>query len=290
MNQYQFQWTLVIIISLVVAWVVYFISSRVRVERSAASRVKRMVSDKSLSVFDRGGEKIAKRMGVSMESWQILLEWAQLGGHFQNWSVGGVFARSSVLAMMGLIYIVLFKAPPIAWLLVPLALFIPFMQLRGRANDVKKQVKRLLPETATVIAAEMDAGSTAAQAIGRTAELPGALGVILSDAVAQATQSARSMFSHGSNPGILMEILSKWELPELSRFAMQLNRVAEKGVDAPRIMTDIARGLAREYRSHVQQTAANMDTELLAPMTLFFFLPFVVVILAPVIISFIGMF
>ena len=290
MNQYQFQWTLVIIISLVIAWVVYFIFSRVRVERSATSRVKRMVSDKSLSVFDRSGEKIAKRLGVSMESWQILLDWAQLGGHFLNWTVGGLFARSSVLAMMSLIYILMFKAPPIAWLLVPLSLLIPFMQLRGRANDVKKQVKRLLPETATVIAAEMDAGSTAAQAIGRTAELPGPLGVILSDAVAQATQSARSMFSHGSNAGILMEILSKWELPELTRFAMQLNRVAEKGVDAPRIMTDIARGLAREYRSHVQQTAANMDTELLAPMTLFFFLPFVVVILAPVIISFIGMF
>ncbi len=62
------------------------------------------------------------------------------------------------------------------------------------------------------------------------------------------------MFSRGASKGILMEELSKHDLPELSRFAMQLDRVAAKGVDAPRIMVEIARGLAREYRSQIQQT------------------------------------
>ena len=66
---------------------------------------------------------------------------------------------------------------------------------------------------------------------------------------------------------------------------MQLDRVAAKGVDAPRIMVEIARGLAREYRSQIQQTASNMENELLIPMTLFFFLPFIVSILTPVMVS-----
>ena len=74
-------------------------------------------------------------------------------------------------------------------------------------------------------------------------------------------------------------------MAELSRFAMQLDRVAAKGVDAPRIMVEIARGLAREYKSQIQQTASNMDNELLIPMTLFFFLPFIVSILVPVMVS-----
>jgi len=82
-----------------------------------------------------------------------------------------------------------------------------------------------------------------------------------------------------------MEEMSKHDLPELSRFAMQLDRVAAKGVDAPRIMVEIARGLAREYRSQIQQTASNMENELLIPMTLFFFLPFIVSILTPVMVS-----
>jgi hypothetical protein len=50
-------------------------------------------------------------------------------------------------------------------------------------------------------------------------------------------------------------------------------------------MIEIARGLAREYKSQIQQTASNMDNELLVPMTLFFFLPFIVSILVPLMVS-----
>ena len=114
---------------------------------------------------------------------------------------------------------------------------------------------------------------------------PGPLGAVINDAVSRARQSERAMFSRGASKGILMEELSKHDLPELSRFAMQLDRVAAKGVDAPRIMVEIARGLAREYRSQIQQTASNMENELLIPMTLFFFLPFIVSILTPVMVS-----
>ena len=160
------------------------------------------------------------------------------------------------------------------------------MMVNAKAEEARKLVTRLLPETATVIAAEMDAGGTAAQALGRAGELPGPLGRIIKSAVSKARQSDRAMFSRGANKGILMEELGKMQLPELSRFAMQLDRVAAKGVDAPRIMVEIARGLAREYKSQVTQTAYNMDTELLIPMTLFFFLPFIVSILLPVLVSF----
>ena len=93
------------------------------------------------------------------------------------------------------------------------------------------------------------------------------------------------MFSRGANKGMLVEELCKMNLPELSRFAMQLDRVAAKGVDAPRVMISIAKGLAREYKSQVNQTASNMDNELLLPMTLFFFLPFIVSIMLPVMVS-----
>ena len=136
---------------------------------------------------------------------------------------------------------------------MPFGLFAPYLLVNGKAKDIKKLVKRLLPETATVIAAEMDAGSTAGQAIGRTGELPGPLGAVINDAVSKSRQSERAMFSRGANKGILMEELSQHGMPELSRFAMQLDRVAAKGVDAPRIMIEIARGLAREYKSQISK-------------------------------------
>jgi Flp pilus assembly protein TadB len=290
MDNIQLQRFLVILLGAIVAWVVYYIAENIAYEKSAATRVRQMIADRSSSIFDRDGQKVATKLGISLASWKSTLHWAQIGGSFLNWSVGGIFARGLMMASGVVIAILLFGLPLFAWLLVLILFFMPYLQIRGKANEIRKQVKRLLPETATVIAAEMDAGSTAGQALERAAELPGPLGKILSDAVSQARQSNRGMFSRGQSKGILLEKLEEHQLLELNRFAMQLDRVAAKGVDAPRIMVEIARGLAREYRSHVQQTAANMDSELLMPMTLFFFLPFMIVILAPLMTTITSMF
>lgn len=281
MINYQLQIFLVVCLAAIAAWMVYYVASHLSFEKSAANRVRDMITQRSSSFFDRDGQKIATRLGISFESWKILLYWAQIGGSFTNWSVGGIVARGFIMALLVAMAIFLFNLPFIAWFLAGILFFMPFLQVRSAADKVKKQVTRILPETATVIAAEMDAGSTAGQALERASELPGPLGKILMEAISKARQSNRPMFSRGRSKGVLLEELESHDLAELNRFAMQLDRVAAKGVDAPRIMIEIARGLAREYRSHVQRTAANMDTELLMPMTLFFFLPFMVVILAP---------
>jgi tight adherence protein C len=245
-----------------------------------------MVGESANSFFDRGGDKLARKMTSGfLDSWKNCLYWAQVSGEYTSWTVGGMLVRGLAAAAAIVLLIVLFRLPFFTWFLVPFAIFTPYLLVNGKASETKKLVKRLLPETATVIAAEMDAGSTAGQAVSRAGELPGPLGVVINDAVSKARQSERAMFSRGANKGILMEELGKLDLPELSRFAMQLDRVAAKGVDAPRIMIEIARGLAREYRSQIQQVASNMDNELLLPMTLFFFLPFIVSIMTPVMVA-----
>ena len=285
MDNIQLQRFLVILLATIASGVVYYIVNNLAYEKSALIRVRQMIAGRSSSIFDRDGQKVAAKLGISLKSWENTLFWAQTGGSYLNWTVGGIFARGLLLASGVVIVTLLFGLPIYAWLLALILFFLPSLQIRATADQIRKQVRRLLPETATVIAAEMDAGSTAGQAIERAAELPGPLGKILSDAVSQARQSNRGMFSRGQSTGILVEKLEEHRLNELNRFAMQLDRVAAKGVDAPRIMIEIARGLAREYRSHVQQTAANMDTELLMPMTLFFFLPFMIVVLVPLVIT-----
>jgi len=269
-----------------IALVIYFVISSISIEKSAADRVKNMTDPTATSFFDKSGERIADRMSKGIfKSWKSVLYWAQVNEKFTNWTSGGMLLRGAAGAAFIALVIVVVGLPIFAWLLIPLVIFAPYLMVNSSAEDAKKLVKRLLPETATVIAAEMDAGGTAAQAIGRAGELPGPLGRILKAAVSKARQSDRAMFSRGPNKGVLMEELGKLDLPELSRFANQLDRVAAKGVDAPRIMIEIARGLAREYKTQVQKTASNMDNELLMPMTLFFFLPFIVAIMLPVIVS-----
>jgi len=270
-----------------IALVVYFLSSSINIEKSPASRVKKMVETGAVSIFDKSGEQLADRMSKGIfSSWKSTLYWAQINGNYTNWSPGGMLIRGVVFAIAAALLIILIKLPIFSWLALPLLVFMPYLMVNSKAEAARKLVKRLLPETATVIAAEMDAGGTAGQAIGRAGELPGPLGRILTEAVSKARQSDRAMFTRGANKGILMEELGNLNLAELSRFAMQLDRVASKGVDAPRIMVEIAKGLAREYKSQVQKTASNMDTELLMPMTLFFFLPFILAIMVPVMASF----
>lgn len=290
MEKIQIQQLLVVLLAGIASWTVFYMYGLISVERSVTNRVRQMVGSRSGSIFEQMGPKLIEILGLGLDSWKRNLFWAQTGGFYTSWSVGGIFSRGLIMAVAIVLAIILFGLPFIAWLLIPIMFMLPFLQVNGKADQTRKHVKRLLPETATVIAAEMDAGSTAGQAVERASELPGPLGKILSDAVSQARQSNRAMFSRGASKGILLEKLEDSRLNELTRFASQLDRVASKGVDAPRIMVDIARGFAREYRSHVQKTAANMDTELLLPMTLFFFLPFMLAILAPLMISFGSMF
>jgi tight adherence protein C len=271
--------------------VVYFFASRVSIEKSPGKRVREMVGSSARSFFDVGGTKFAGKMKLNvLDTWKEGLFWAQLDDNFKSWTVGGMFMRGLVAALFLSALIIFLKLPFFAWLLVIMSVFMPYMLVKGKGDEVMKRVKRLLPETATVIAAEMDAGATAGQAVERAGELPGPLGKVINLSVSKARQSEKAMFSRGANKGILMEELNRHGMPELSRFAMQLDRVAAKGVDAPRIMVEIAKGLAREYKSQVQTVAANMDTELLVPMTLFFFLPFIISILMPVLVSFKTMF
>lgn len=281
---------LILIMGAIAGGTVFYISKLIVFQKPPSRRVQEMIDDNAVSAIDKGTDKILTQLGLSMEAWSSVLKWAKIGGYYTTWTVGGMFFRGVGLAILTIGLIFVFNGPLVAWFLSLVMIILPYVFVRGKAEDTKRQVKRLLPETVTVIAAEMDVGSTAAQAVSRAAELPSPLGKILYQAVAKATQGGKAMFSHGSVQGILVEEIEKYKMAELTRFALQLDRVASKGVDASRVMVDIAKGLAREYRSHVQQTAANMDTELLIPMTLFFFLPFIVSILMPVMTAFISAF
>lgn len=102
---------------------------------------------------------------------------------------------------------------------VAVAAYYPYLQLRGRANDVREMVKRGLPEAAALIAAEMSAGSSAETAVGRAASLPGALGNLLRIVTQGSQQAGRLIFSRDLLDGALVEEFTKYRMPHLEAFA-----------------------------------------------------------------------
>jgi Flp pilus assembly protein TadB len=282
---------ILIITAALIAMIIYFVAGSINFEKSARKRVKDMVEKPNESIFDVGGTKISGRFsGNVFTPFKRTLYWAQIGGSYRGWTVGGMFIRGIAFALAISLFNLALGLPVIAWFIALFSVMMPYLLVKGKAEEVRKNVKRLLPETATVIAAEMDAGATASQAIERAGELPGPLGAVLSEAVSKARQSERAMFSRGANQGVLMEELNQHGMAELSRFAMQLDRIAAKGVDAPRVMIEIAKGLAREYKSMVQAASTNMDVELLIPMSVFFFFPFLAALMIPILLSLLEVF
>ncbi|WKZ38312.1 MAG: hypothetical protein QY332_10260 [Anaerolineales bacterium] len=248
----------------------------------ASSRMNRFATADRRGVADRLGDTVMDRFGLTIEGWEYELMWAQLGGYYDGKTVGSVLGSSILYLLGGMAYILMFNAYSLTFFLaVAIAAYFPYMKLKSRADDVRKSVKRGLPEAAALIAAEMSAGSSAETAITRAANLPGPLGRLIKDTVSIAQQSGRLIFSRDLIDGVLVEHFSKYRITHIEAFARQIDLVAEKGAEGPKQMGEVARGLAREYRSEIKSESEKLGNKLLLPMTLYIFIPFMLAIFIP---------
>jgi tight adherence protein C len=146
-------------------------------------------------------------------------------------------------------------------------------------SRVKKRVERTLPETSALIAAELSAGSSVEDALLQAAQLPGPLAEILGRAVDQAANAGRPLTSRGTQIGMLREVLSGMGLPALRGFAVQLDSVAQSGVESGERMGEIASTLAAEYRQRIRDSIKTLDKKLTLAVSAFYFAPFFLILL-----------
>ena len=210
------------------------------------------------------------------------MRWAKLGGMYKNKTLGSVIGQGVIFAGAGIVFMVLsgnFSLTTIG--LTLLAGYYPIMSLNGDGKKIREEVQRTLPETASLIAAEMMAGSSAETAVTRASVLPGSLSRMITDAVESAQQEGRLLFSRNNIEGVLKGHLQTYQLPQLDAFASQVDLVASRGSDGPAQMAEVVRGLAREYRSTVTKEAEALDGKLLMPITVFFFIPLLAAVFIP---------
>lgn len=265
---------------------VYLFTASIRIEPSSSKRMGDFLDARKESVFDRYGQKWVDRSGLPLGAFRIQLRWAQLGGKYLDLTVGGMLVRSILLALAASAYAFLFTGSLVIKLaIIAIAAAWPLLRVSSAAGDVRKEVARLIPEIATVMAAELDVANSVEQAFERVAEMPGSLGRLLGRVLEQSRQSQLPVFSRGSVQGDACRILSELGMPELARFGSQLDRIASQGIEAPRMMHQVASDFVRSYRSRLLQRASNLDNELLFPMALFFFIPFIVALMLPLMLS-----
>ncbi len=250
--------------------------------RSAASRLEQYAVADRRGLTDRIGDSLMDRFGLTFESLEHEMRWAYLGGFYEGKTVGSVMGQALLYGTVGLIYILMFKAfSPIFLGGIAVAAYYPIMSLKGRAGDSRQMVKRALPEAAALIAAEMSAGGSAETAVTRAANLPGPFGKLVRQVMQSAQQSGRLIFSRDAIEGVMVEQFTQYRLTHLEAFARQIDLVASKGAEGPKQMGEVARGLAREYRSDVAKAAEQLSNKLLVPITLYIFVPFMLAIFIP---------
>jgi uncharacterized protein YerC len=270
------------------AFAVWYLAAKIRFTHSSVERrMKRLMESESVSIFDRWGEKYLRRFPLGTV--QSHLRWAQRNGKFATWTPSGVLARCLVYGLAGYgLFIQNFGLSLASVAFTALAALFPLLQVRNEADSVRRQVSRMLPEVATLIAVEMRAGSSMDTALSRVAEMPTTIGKLFREALAEQSRTNRPLWSSGAAVGVFLDYMNDQAatgMPQLRRFAKQLDRVSGKGVDTPQVIAKVADGFSREYKAAITKAAATLDTKLVAPTMLFFFLPFLLAIGLPLFIS-----
>ena len=273
---------------------VYWLTRNVRIERGASRQLSDFQGDRSARTRgDELGERVARRLPISGDAWEDHLRWAQRGGAYPGWGIGRLVFTALVYTLAASILLLVNPAP--VSLFAPLLGFAyPFLALRSKANRVRKQAGRGLPEIAALIAAEMAAGVPPEQALSRSALLPGPVPLLIAEATALSQRSGRPLFSRRDGGhklhGALLETFTAANIPAVRSFAAQLDRVSEKGVAGAAQMSKVAQALAQEYRQRLMSETKKLDSRLVLATAFFFFIPFVLVILGSFMLPILTMF
>ena len=204
--------------------------------------------------------------------------WLALAGPV--WSPPATVGLAVALALMGCGAWLLSGVP--ALLAAPILGFLaPFVRQRSAAEQVRRRVQSNLPDLSAMLAAEMAAGNPPDRAIERAAELGGPLARILQIALAEQRATGRPLFSRGRVAGLLVEIAARYPLPALRAFVAQIDMAAKTGAAGPELMSGLAHTLIVEYKDRALREAEALDSRLAVPSVGFFFMPFLFLILVP---------
>jgi len=271
------------------AWIVYYLVRTVRFETSATKHLRNFSGESNSDAQARTGERIAKSLPLSLETWQNHMQWAQRGGYYEGKTFGNIIFDACLYAGVCVGLAVVMRAP-IAFFFPVIGFMYPLIAVRSKANKTRRATVRSLPDVAALVAAEVSAGTTAEGAIERATVLPGPLADLLKEANAETRKTNNPLFSREGVPGAIVTVCSRTKLPVLRAFALQIDEVANKGVDSAELMNNTARALAREYRDRVMTEKEKLDGTLTTNVAFFFFFPSVLLIMAAFLIPAIGMF
>jgi len=210
------------------------------------------------------------------------LYWAHQLGTWTLWDEAS-FAALSLLGGVG--GFMLGIADHAGWLMLVMVsgvgALLPYTQMNSKAELAQRTVRRQLPEIIQLIATEVAGGSSIAEALERTGQGHN----LASKWIRETLQAAhgRSLFSRDEDhKGVLYLRSKETGLPELVALARELDHAQKQGYGTQENLSRMATRSAKDFLRAMKLKAKELESKLVVPVVVFFFLPFLVAVIIPI--------
>jgi len=272
---------ILVIILIVVIWLEYApewftlkkkksIASALNDVEQSPDEVKTTGIRKTLKPFESATEKYASPKLLRKTRYDLY--WGQMGGKYEGWTAVSFLTLRFFIAVCAAVAATLLIRNPIY---IAVSAFVgwqyPMIGLGGVARKTRRQFQGQLPEYIQLIAAQMAAGVSFDESVRRTSRAE-SLPALWMRKVLQMAQG-RSLVDQINREAV------ESQLPELISTGMQLSYL-NRGAAQQKLLDDLAAQISSNYTAQVNIRAEKIGAELVIPMVLFYFLPFMVSILA----------
>ena len=200
------------------------------------------------------------------------LYWAQMGGRWKGWNDVQFTSLRIALAVAGLGLATIATGEIFFAFSGALVGFqYPAMSLGGAGRRSRRQFVAQLPEFVQLVSAQMSANVSMEEALRRTSQAQSQAGLWMRRVLQMA--QGRDLIEQ------MQREAQESHLPELIGMSVQLEFI-RRGTAQQELMGQLAASIAADYIGSAEQRAEKVGSELVIPMVIFYFLPFLVTLLA----------
>jgi Flp pilus assembly protein TadB len=224
---------------------------------------------KSLSVLDKPVSKWSPAGFI--RNVRSDLYWAQLAGKWMDWNEVQFISLRVAAGVTGLVVgTIVFGEATLAIVVGMIGFQYSAMAVGGIARRTRRQFTAQLPEYVQLVSAQMSANISMEEALRRTAQAQSLVGKWMRRVLqmAQGRDLVEQMQREAQDS----------QLPELVGMAVQLEFI-RRGTAQQELMGQMATSIAADYIGTAEQRAEKIGSELVIPMVIFYFLPFMVTLL-----------
>jgi len=199
------------------------------------------------------------------------LYWAQMGEQWSDWNEIQFTSLRFSLAVAGFgLGMVVIGEPVFAIVGAIVGFQYPAMRMGGMARKMRRQFIAQLPEYVQLVSAQMSANVSMEEALRRTAQAQSFVGKWMRRVLQMA--QGRNLIEQ------MQREAQETQLAELIGMAVQLEFI-RRGTAQQELMGQLATSIAADYIGAAEQRAEKVGSELVIPMVIFYFLPFLATLL-----------